>query len=154
MRFMEQTIPHFTFRDLKVEEIDQAFPLAQATGTAPSLPDWQTFALSLFHPHGNGEHGIKALVNSHRTIVGLIVLVIGSDPRHGTVLEVTHLIACDRMSAEALVEEALRIARERECTLVRADVSVGDLWLGDFLRRRFFTLERHQLARALSALPS
>jgi len=151
---MEQAVPHFTFRDLKVDEIDQAFPLAQATGTAPSLSDWQTFALSLFHSHGNGERGIKALVNRHGTIVGLIVFAIGSDPRHGTVLEVTHLITCDRMSAEALVEEALRIARERKCTLMRADIGAGDLWLSDFLRRRFFTLERHQLARALSASPS
>jgi hypothetical protein len=58
------------------------------------------------------------------------------------------------MAAEALVEEALRIAADRDCALVRADIGAGDRWLSDFLRRRFFTLERHQLARTLSAAPS
>lgn len=154
MRYMEQASQYFSFRDLTAGEIDQAFPLAQATGTASSLADWQTFALSLFQSRGSGERGIKALINRHGTIVGLIVFALGSDPRHGSVLEVTHLITCDRMSAEALVEEALRIARDRVCALVRADIGAGDLWLGDFLRRRFFTLERHQLTRALSASPS
>ena len=151
---MKQASQDFTVRDLAVREIDQAFPLAQATGTASTLAAWKTFALSLFRPDAGRERGLKALINRHGTIVGLIAFASGSDPRHGVVLEVIHLIACDRISAGALVEEALSIARDRGCTMVRADIGAGDLWLSDFLRRRFFTIERHQFARALPSLSS
>lgn len=149
MGYMEPISEYFSFHDLTIGEISRAFPLAQATGAAKTLTGWNGFALSLFQPNATGDHGIKVLANRHGTIVGLIVFAIDNDPLHGVVFEVTHLIAFDRMSAEALIEEAMRIAHERECATVRANVGIGDFWLSDFLRRHSFMPERQQLLRVV-----
>jgi len=138
------------FRDVAGADVRQAFPLAQATGTAAALDDWLAFAMDAAGAKSEGRHGIRALVNDQGTFVGLMMFALTSDPRHGTVFEITHLLALNRITAEALIQEGLRLAEASGCRLVRTAVSVGDMWLGDFLRRRGFTLERHLLARALT----
>jgi hypothetical protein len=143
-----QSEPH-VFRDMTEIDLAQAFPLAQATGVAATLDGWLAFTGDLLRAKNRKRTGLRALVNDRGTIVGLIMFAFTGDPRHGTVLEITHILALNRVTAEALVEEGLRLAGASGCKLVRSDVSVGDLWLGDFLRRHGFTLEHHRLARAL-----
>lgn len=134
---------------MTASDLRQAFPLAQATGVAASLDEWLAFSDDTLRVDGGGTKGMRALVNQQGIIVGLIVFALAGDPRHGTVFEITHLIALNRVTAESLIQEGTRIAHGHDCSLVRTNVSVGDLWLGDLLRRRGFTLERHQLTRAL-----
>lgn len=134
------------FRDVVGADVRQAFPLAQATGTAAALDDWIAFATEATAAKSHRRHGIRALVNDQGTYVGLMMFTIANDPRHVAAFEITHLLALNRVTAEALLKEAVRLAEANGCALMRAAVSVGDMWLGDFLRRRGFTLERHLLA--------
>ena len=152
-------------KSLAIEEIDQAFPLVQATLPQVGLDQWRRFAQSQIRTRKPRVSGIQSVLAEQKYIAGLSIYRIEQDLCHGPALIADHFMALDLFDRtaviHALAEFLENLGRQRGCTAVHTQVrDRAGRWQGPptsmiaILRERGHGIESMRLCKLIGEASS
>ncbi len=149
-----------TTHPLAIKQIDQVFPLVQASLPHIGLEEWQTFARAKIDAAAPDSEGIQCVIAEQNYIAGLCIYRIEAVLFHGPALIADHFMALDLFDrpavAHALAGFLEDMGRRRGCTALHTNIAEGadrlrgsKGGLASILRERGHTVESLLLCKAL-----
>jgi len=157
-------VRELTTRPLAIQQIDQVFPLVQATLPRVGLEDWRAFASAKIGAAAESE-GIESVVTEQDYIAGLSIYRIETVLSHGLALIADHFMALDLFDrtavANALAGFLEDLGRRHGCSALHTSIAEGterlpgsNEGLAAVLRARGHRVESVLLCKALNAAPA
>jgi len=117
----------FTCHNLAPGEAAMVFPLMREAEPGLQLKTWLRFARRVMNPRRAAQCGIIVVQRRARPMpCGLFIYHREDDLVHGPTLVAEHIVALDLLDPapvmRALIEELDRLAKELECSAIRAMV--------------------------------
>jgi hypothetical protein len=158
------TVRELTTHPLTIDQIDQVFPLVQASLPRLQLEDWRAFGRDKIRASATGSEGIQSVVAEQNYIAGLCIYRIEAILSHGPALIADHFMALDLFDrpavAHALAGFLEELGRRRGCTALHTNIAEGaersqgaSGSLASILRERGHIVESLLLCKTLDDAP-